>query len=97
MMQKDYPGCVGYGFSLTLTHCFHGHGETDGKKNSTADTVKTAIIADDHSIMREGLRLLLEKSGRFKCIAEADDGYQAVKLAKELHPDIVIMDIRCPT
>jgi two-component system, NarL family, response regulator NreC len=59
-------------------------------------TVKTALIADDHRIMREGLRSLLEKSGRFECIAEADDGYQAVKLAKELHPDIVIMDIAMP-
>ena len=59
-------------------------------------TVKTAIIADDHRIMREGLRSLLEKSGQFECIAEADDGYQAVKLAKELHPDIVIMDIAMP-
>jgi DNA-binding NarL/FixJ family response regulator len=39
---------------------------------------KAAIIADDHRIMREGLRSLLDKSGRFECIAEADDGYQAV-------------------
>ncbi len=61
-----------------------------------APSVKTALIADDHRIMREGLRSLLEKSGRFECIAEADDGYQAVKLAKELHPDIVIMDIAMP-
>jgi two-component system, NarL family, response regulator NreC len=62
----------------------------------TEPTIKTAIIADDHKIMREGLRSLLEKSGRFECIAEADDGYQAVRLAKELHPDIVIMDIAMP-
>jgi two-component system response regulator NreC len=68
------------------------------KENRTmaGPTVKTALIADDHRIMREGLRSLLEKSGRFECIAEADDGYQAVKLAKELHPDIVIMDIAMP-
>ena len=66
-------------------------------KHSTAEsTVKTVIIADDHRIMREGLRSLLEKSGRFECISEADDGYQAVKLARELHPDIVIMDIAMP-
>jgi two-component system, NarL family, response regulator NreC len=58
--------------------------------------VKRAIIADDHKIMREGLRSLLEKSGDFECIAEADDGYQAVTLAKELRPDIVIMDIAMP-
>ena len=58
--------------------------------------VKSALIADDHRIMREGLRSLLERSGNFECIAEADDGYQAVKLAVELHPDIVIMDIAMP-
>jgi two-component system, NarL family, response regulator NreC len=46
--------------------------------------------------MREGLRSLLEKAGRFECVAEADDGNQAVKLARELRPDIVIMDIAMP-
>jgi DNA-binding NarL/FixJ family response regulator len=67
------------------------------RKNTLASRkVKTALIADDHRIMREGLRSLLEKSGNFECIAEADDGYQAVKLAMELHPDIVIMDIAMP-
>ena len=58
--------------------------------------VKRAIIADDHKIMREGLRSLLEKSDDFECIGEADDGYQAVALAKELRPDIVVMDIAMP-
>jgi two-component system response regulator NreC len=62
----------------------------------TADPVKKALIADDHKIMREGLRSLLEKAGRFECVAEADDGNQAVKLARELRPDIVIMDIAMP-
>jgi DNA-binding NarL/FixJ family response regulator len=66
------------------------------KSTMPGPSVKSAIIADDHRIMREGLRSLLEKSGRFECIAEADDGYQAVKLARELHPDIVIMDIAMP-
>jgi two-component system response regulator NreC len=46
--------------------------------------------------MREGLRSLLERSGDFECIAEADDGFQAVMLATELRPDIVIMDIAMP-
>ena len=58
--------------------------------------VKRAIIADDHRIMREGLRSLLDRTGEFECIAEADDGYQAVMLATELRPDVVIMDIAMP-
>jgi two-component system, NarL family, response regulator NreC len=68
------------------------------ERKSTPATakVKTALIADDHRIMREGLRSLLEKSGNFECIAEADDGHHAVKLVLELRPDIVIMDIAMP-
>ena len=66
------------------------------KSTLAPSKVKSALIADDHRIMREGLRSLLERSGNFECIAEADDGHQAVKLALELRPDIVIMDIAMP-
>jgi DNA-binding NarL/FixJ family response regulator len=62
----------------------------------TVSEVKKALIVDDHKIMREGLRSLLEKSGHFECVGEADDGLQAVKMARELKPDIVIMDIAMP-
>jgi two-component system, NarL family, response regulator NreC len=58
--------------------------------------LKRVIIADDHKIIREGLRSLLERSGEFECVGEADDGRQAVMLATELRPDIVIMDIAMP-
>ena len=68
----------------------------DRKSTLVPPKVKRAIIADDHRIMREGLRSLLEKTGEFECIAEADDGYQAVMLATELRPDVVIMDIAMP-
>lgn len=61
-----------------------------------APQIKRVIIADDHKIIREGLRSLLEKSGEFQCVGEADDGRQAVMLATELRPDIVIMDIAMP-
>jgi two-component system, NarL family, response regulator NreC len=76
---------------------FYGVVEVVERKSTQAPSkVKSALIADDHRIMREGLRSLLERSGDFECIAEADDGYQAVKLALELRPDIVIMDIAMP-
>ena len=68
----------------------------EAKDSLVSPKVKRAIVADDHKIMREGLRSLLEKRDDFECIAEADDGYQAVALAKELRPDIVIMDIAMP-
>lgn len=54
------------------------------------------VIADDHRIVREGLRHLLEKRTDFKVVAEAPDGESVVRLAKELSPDIVILDISMP-
>ena len=58
-------------------------------------TVKI-LIADDHRIMREGLRALLEKQQDFEVVAEAGDGRTAVSLSQELSPDIVIMDVSMP-
>ena len=54
------------------------------------------LICDDHKIFREGLRALLEKQPGVKVVGGARDGLEAVKLARELSPDIVIMDISMP-
>ena len=54
------------------------------------------LLADDHEMMRAGLRSILEKSGEFEVVAEAADGREAVQLARELTPDIVLMDITMP-
>ena len=54
------------------------------------------LIADDHLVIREGLRLILETSGAFVCIGEAADGAEAVRLAVDLQPDVVLMDLRMP-
>jgi NarL family two-component system response regulator LiaR len=56
----------------------------------------TILIADDHPLLREALRNVLEKQTDFKVVAEAGDGEAAVKLAVKLVPDIVIMDISMP-
>lgn len=58
-------------------------------------TVKI-LIADDHKIIREGLRSLLEEQEGLEVIAEADNGRMAVDLVKEHSPHIVIMDIQMP-
>ena len=54
------------------------------------------LLADDHRIMREGLRYLIEKEADLKVVAEAADGRTAVRLAREVSPDMVIIDITMP-
>lgn len=54
------------------------------------------LLADDHKIIREGLRALLEKQPEMEVVAEAQDGLSTVKLSQKLGPDIVIMDIGMP-
>jgi len=54
------------------------------------------LIADDHAILREGMRNLLEKENDFEVVGGAGDGEEAVKLGTELKPDVAIMDIVMP-
>ena len=54
------------------------------------------LISDDHGIVRTGLRLLLDRVADIEVVGEAADGREAVRLAAELHPDIVVMDIGMP-
>lgn len=54
------------------------------------------ILADDHVVMRQGLRTLLEKKPNIEVVGEADEGRAVVKLAGELEPDVVIMDVAMP-
>ena len=54
------------------------------------------LIADDHELMRNGLRAILDAQQDIEVIGEAEHGAQAVENATRLHPDVVIMDIRMP-
>ena len=54
------------------------------------------LIADDHLVMRAGLRLLLERHEDFSVVGEADDGRQAVDRAAELKPDVAVIDVAMP-
>jgi DNA-binding NarL/FixJ family response regulator len=54
------------------------------------------LIVDDQSLVRAGFRLILESQPDFEVIGEAQDGTDAVELARRLHPDVVLMDVRMP-
>jgi DNA-binding NarL/FixJ family response regulator len=54
------------------------------------------LIADDHSVVRAGLRALLERRAGFQVVAEASTGEEAVAKAAEVHPDVAVMDVRMP-
>ncbi|MBW5445490.1 response regulator [Cohnella sp. CFH 77786] len=62
---------------------------------STAETIRV-LIADDHPLFRQGVQTMLEMTEDLHCVGEATTGEEAVKLAQELEPDVILMDIRMP-
>ncbi len=61
-----------------------------------SEKVITLLIADDHPIVRDGLRGMFAGDARFEVVGEAVDGAHAVALAQKLDPDVVLMDLRMP-
>lgn len=54
------------------------------------------IVADDHHLVRQGIRALLEKAGDIQVIGEAGDGQEAVELVEQLSPDVLVLDVAMP-
>ena len=66
------------------------------KKRAKASKGTTILLVDDHAMFRKGLRVLLESEPGLRVIGEAGDGETAVRLARELTPDVVVMDVSMP-
>jgi DNA-binding NarL/FixJ family response regulator len=64
--------------------------------NSKNNSIIKILLADDHNIVRSGLRGLIERQQNYDIVGEAQDGREAVKLCQELVPDVVMMDISMP-
>jgi len=57
--------------------------------------MKTRIlIVDDFKIFRDGLKMLINREDDFEVVGEAEDGQQAIELARHLHPDVILMDVK---
>ena len=54
------------------------------------------LIADDHSLVRAGIRALLEKQSDMEVVAEAGDGDEAIALYEQHRPDVLVLDLRMP-
>jgi DNA-binding NarL/FixJ family response regulator len=54
------------------------------------------VIADDHQLVRQGIRMLLNKAGDIEVVGEAENGYEAVALVERLKPDVLVMDVAMP-
>ena len=65
-------------------------------KNRTRGKRTRVMIVDDHSIVRVGLKQVLEQTGEFEVVGEAADGEEAVRVATEVLPEVVVMDVLMP-
>ena len=62
---------------------------------SSPDRIRVMVV-DDHPIVRDGLQVALESSGEFEVVGQAGDGFEAVRAAESLAPDVIVMDVLMP-
>jgi DNA-binding NarL/FixJ family response regulator len=72
----------------------YGGGHENGNGGATGRL--TVLLADDHHLFREGLRQILEHTGEVEVLGEAANGEEAIRLARELQPRVILMDINMP-
>jgi two-component system, NarL family, response regulator LiaR len=70
--------------------------EAKPSRESGPSRVARLLVADDHALVREGLRTMLSGEADIEVVAEANDGRQALDMCRKLEPDLVLMDVRMP-
>jgi DNA-binding NarL/FixJ family response regulator len=65
-------------------------------KNEGSSSPKRLLIADDHALVREGMRAMLASEQNLEVVGEAENGQEALELCRKLRPDLILMDVRMP-
>ena len=81
--------------SITGQTSVQSSGNANGDQTQVTSKIRV-IVADDHRVVCEGTRELLQKAGDVEVVGEASNGEDAVRLAVELNPDVAIMDVAMP-
>jgi two-component system response regulator NreC len=79
-----------------MDHTKHASTQSPRRGGTVRTKVVRILIAEDHAIVREGIRMILATQPDFEVIGEAADGAEALVLVDDLHPDVVVMDISMP-
>ncbi len=90
MPTAELSGCFPVGDRSVV---FNVMGGASGERNMTEITV---LLADDHAVVREGMRELIDREKDLKVVGEAENGKEAVEKVAELRPDVVLMDVDMP-
>ena len=107
--SMDVNSQVGHGTSVTLlcplrtpkktdtpSASSDPHNEALVRHNSPSDASIRVLLVDDHAMVRQGIRALLERHGDLEVVGEAWDGQHACELVDALHPDVIVMDANMP-
>jgi DNA-binding NarL/FixJ family response regulator len=90
------PSAAAYADHASGAHGPHARPLPGGSAAAVGPARLTVLLADDHHLFREGLRQILESTGEIEVVAEAANGEEAIRLAREFQPRVILMDINMP-